>query len=678
MQRTRSLAASLVPLSLSCVMLACGGPLDASDGDGLELLDSAISATPGTSFGVNSANDAITLKRPAEAVAGQLLVAAISVRGKPMLTAPAGWSLVRIDSNKNTMRQAIYTRRAGSTEPSTYTWRFSSKQSAAGGILTFSGVDTVTAVDAQSGSVNGHSKSIQASGVSTSATSTKILGFYGIANASTIAPPPGMTERGEAAYAASGYKVTLEVAEKSLATSGSTGALTATASAAAASIGQLIALNLDGSTPTDPTEPTEDLPEVRITQPTAGATITGTFSYSAEASLENATVSRVDFYIDGVLRFSDSTSPFSGSVDSKQLTNATHAFKVEAVFSTGVKASATTSAQVSNTTDTTPTTDGSCTRFVSTTGSDSAFGSATSPWRTVSASIPKLFPGDTLCLRAGTYAESVKPGSTLRKGTASARITLRSHPGEIAVLKGNHLFRNPDHWTFSDLEITNPGSTAALFIIVGGMGWVFERNDVHTGAYAGLLVGRSSDAFPHDYVVRQNTIHDTTASNFYHNPGRGSTGGLIERNLFFNSGTQNLKLGWGGTDVCTGSNYDNFGIGEVTVRYNTMYNAKQPLAVAESGGEGKVDIYRNLVFKSTSTYLVRIDNVEGCLRDNVWVHDNAGGGASKWAEDFGHQPTVMKQMTNNVFPLDPQFDSTTRTGFHPANSVAKAYGRYAP
>lgn len=676
MHRRRTTYAAHLALGLPLLLLvACGQPLDTGD-PGLERRDAEISATPGSSFAVNAGNDSITLKKPTEAAAGQLLLAAISVRGAPTLTPPSGWALVRLDSNGNTMRQAIYARRAGSAEPSSYTWTFSSSQSAAGAVLAFAGVDAVAPIDAHSGSVNGKSKSIKASAVATSAPKTRVLGFFGIAGATSIAPPAGMTERGEAAYASSGYKVTIEVAERTLSASGSTGVQTATANAPTANIGQLVALELDEG---DASEPTAPEPSVTITQPASGATLSGTFTFAAEASLANATVSRVDFYVDDVLRFSDTAAPFSGSVDSKQLTNAAHTFKVEAVFSTGARATASTVANVNNTTDTpNPGDGGACTRFVSTSGNDGASGTATAPWRTVSASIPKLFPGDTLCVRQGTYSESVKPGSALRKGTPSARITLRSYPGETAVLLGNHLFRNPDYWTFSDLEFTNPGSTAALVIIVGGTGWVFERNDVHSGAYAGLLVGKSSDAFPHDYVVRQNTLHDTAASNFYHNPGRGSTGGLIERNLLFNSGTQNLKLGWGGTSVCSGSNYANFGIGEVTVRYNTMYNARQPLAVAESGGALRVDIYPNLLFKSTTSYLVRIDNVEGCLGDNVWVHDNAGGGASKWAEDFGHQPTVMKQMTNNVFPIDPQFDDTTRTRFHPSNSTAKAYGRYAP
>lgn len=294
----------------------------------------------------------------------------------------------------------------------------------------------------------------------------------------------------------------------------------------------------------------------------------------------------------------------------------------------------------------------------------------------LSTVIGQLRPGDTLCLRGGTYRQDVN--RTVPSGAPSARITMRSHPGERAVIHGNTTFVGANHWTISDLEFTNPATSNPIVRILGGSGWIFERNEVHDGNYAGVLVARSSTAgVPHDYIIRYNTIHDTRASNLYHNPSRHSTGGLIERNLFFNSAdAQNIKLGWGGTNVCTGSNYENFGIGEVTVRYNTLHNAFQPLTVAEPGGDRRVEVHHNLIGKGTRGYLVRIDNVEGCLGNDVSVHHNAGFGATRFAEDFGDQPTVMGKMTGNFLASDPRFDSTTAGGFDPANGDLQPYGRY--
>ncbi|MFP5220371.1 MAG: hypothetical protein ACLGIG_11690 [Actinomycetes bacterium] len=299
-----------------------------------------------------------------------------------------------------------------------------------------------------------------------------------------------------------------------------------------------------------------------------------------------------------------------------------------------------------------------------------------SPGASVASAVQALKAGETLCLRGGTYSGDVS--AVLGKGTATSPITVMSYPGERATLVGATKFLGGEHWRVRGLGFTDPGSTAPIVKLIGGVGWHFTQNEVYDGAYAGILVGRSSTyGVPHGYVISENVVRDTTASNLYHNPSRHSTGGLIERNLFFNSGTQNVKLGWGGSTVCSGSNYDEFGIGEVTFRYNTLYNGKQPLAIAESGGERRVDVHRNLIGKGTAGYGVRIDSVEGCLKDNVWVHDNAVFAVSKLAEDFGDQPTIMKQMTSNLMGIDPKFDSTTASGFHPTDTRVAGYGRYA-
>ena len=66
-------------------------------------------------------------------------------------------------------------------------------------------------------------------------------------------------------------------------------------------------------------------------------------------------------------------------------------------------------------------------------GSDTADGSDTAPWKSLRHAFAQIKAGDTLVLRGGVYHGH----STLAiRGTAEKPITLRSHPGEVAILDG--------------------------------------------------------------------------------------------------------------------------------------------------------------------------------------------------------------------------------------------------
>jgi hypothetical protein len=75
-------------------------------------------------------------------------------------------------------------------------------------------------------------------------------------------------------------------------------------------------------------------PTVSITAPTAGATVSGTVSYSASAS-DNVGVSWVQFYDGANLLLSDTTAPFSISWNTVGLPNGTHTLKVTAHDASG-------------------------------------------------------------------------------------------------------------------------------------------------------------------------------------------------------------------------------------------------------------------------------------------------------------------------------------------------------
>jgi len=87
---------------------------------------------------------------------------------------------------------------------------------------------------------------------------------------------------------------------------------------------EFIELHNDSSAPADTTAPTAS-----ITAPTGGAIVSATVSVNATAS-DNVGVTRVEFWLDGALQSTDTTSPYSWSWDTTTATNASHALVAKA------------------------------------------------------------------------------------------------------------------------------------------------------------------------------------------------------------------------------------------------------------------------------------------------------------------------------------------------------------
>jgi hypothetical protein len=95
---------------------------------------------------------------------------------------------------------------------------------------------------------------------------------------------------------------------------------------------------------TDTTAPTTS-----ITAPASGATVSGTTTISASAS-DNVGVTKVDFYVDSVLKGSDTSSPYSYSWATTSYSNGAHTIYTKAYDAAGnVGTSASRSVTVSNT-----------------------------------------------------------------------------------------------------------------------------------------------------------------------------------------------------------------------------------------------------------------------------------------------------------------------------------------
>ena len=76
-------------------------------------------------------------------------------------------------------------------------------------------------------------------------------------------------------------------------------------------------------------------------------------------------------------------------------------------------------------------------------GDDSSNGGKSAPWQSLAFSLRQLEPGDTLFLRGGIYYETAYLS---RSGNEGQPITIRSYPGELAILDGGQreFFENPE------------------------------------------------------------------------------------------------------------------------------------------------------------------------------------------------------------------------------------------
>ena len=301
--------------------------------------------------------------------------------------------------------------------------------------------------------------------------------------------------------------------------------------------------------------------------------------------------------------------------------------------------------------------------FVSPTGSDTAAGSLTQPYRTISKSLSRLQPGDTLFVRGGIYAERAAPKITA--GRSDAGVLVSSYGSESPVLQGSLSLSSPSYWTIRGLNViagaTNkPGKP--LVQLRGGTHWTFADAEVAYGlADAGVLVNGSPSAF----TLQRLYVHGMLPS------GHGSadlvriesgSGGLVERSILAGSPA--------GAGVRIGSPGSTVAVGTMTLRYNTLYGNWGPANLVFAGSASNSRIERNILV-STGT----LGSVVGATltgTHNV-VSDNLG-----WMTSSVVQPSVAGLFDagdNRI--VDPRLADPGTGDFHTLADVAKNYGAYA-
>ena len=115
-----------------------------------------------------------------------------------------------------------------------------------------------------------------------------------------------------------------------------------------------------------------------------------------------------------------------------------------------------------------------CARVAAPTGLDTALGTLQKPFRTAARLASSLQPGQTGCLRGGTYRGDL---NVVRGGTAAGPLRLQSYPGERAVLAGRLTVSAP-RVEIVGLKLDGANAARAPSPLVTASDVVIEGNEI--------------------------------------------------------------------------------------------------------------------------------------------------------------------------------------------------------
>jgi len=205
-----------------------------------------------SSANVSAGAKSLVISKPTT-TSGDLLVAGITVNGGSSITVTpptvgGTWNLIRRTDNGTNVSLLTYDKvSTGSSEPTSYTWTFSSSVQASGGILDYTGEDPTNPINTSS-SNSGSGTTVTASAVTPTSNQTALVGFYGgsytgTSSQPTFSAPGSMTQQVNVPHPNKNGPTTLAATRTWTNGNTSTGAISATASRSVNWAAQLIAIN---------------------------------------------------------------------------------------------------------------------------------------------------------------------------------------------------------------------------------------------------------------------------------------------------------------------------------------------------------------------------------------------------------------------------------------------------
>ena len=170
--------------------------------------------------------------KPTGTASGHVLLAEVVYTGSPTVTEPAGWTLITTHAATG-LTAKYYYRLAGGSEPSAYTWNFSTSTNAAIVVAAYSGCNAAHYIDGYNVDHTNSGTAMTAPGNVYPYSTAGMLVFLGATANVRATPPSGMTERADLGTVSAG----VYLADQLLASGALTSSKTATLAAASASIG---------------------------------------------------------------------------------------------------------------------------------------------------------------------------------------------------------------------------------------------------------------------------------------------------------------------------------------------------------------------------------------------------------------------------------------------------------
>ncbi len=274
--------------------------------------------------------------------------------------------------------------------------------------------------------------------------------------------------------------------------------------------------------------------------------------------------------------------------------------------------------------------------YVAKNGNDANPGTITQPYASINKGVDLYNAGDTIYVRAGTYS----PTSGIyfyRSGSASAPITFRAYPGEIAVLDGSNMPNQTmlvdiecNYFIMQDFEIKN--SKWNGISNYGACYTTIKNCKVHDCLFGGISVGKGDLTSTHDVTIDGCTVYNNCHMNDPHTinggwPGALTVGGATNVtvkncNVYKNQGEGIIFYL---ADKCRSSNnisHDNYGVNmyidnatNCVIERNFLYTTGD--ATYYRGGNPSTGIqYANEVYNNINI------SANNTIVNNILVNNN--------------------------------------------------------